>query len=140
MSDFLLEKLEGADLHRHPLVSKWKAIRAGEFESAGAPLNNHTLALANSLVVKSGAGLLFGISGFNNKNAAQFIQIFDAQSVPADGAIPDVILTVPTVANFSMDWIFPGRFFQQGIVIVNSSTAATKTIGSADCWIDAQYL
>jgi hypothetical protein len=117
----------------------WEAILAGEFEQ-GLPLNNHTTALANSLVVKSGAGMLFGISGFNNKVSAQFIQIFDTQTVPSNGAVPDVILTAPTVANFSMDWVFPGRFFRQGIVIVNSSTAATLTIGSADCWFDAQYI
>jgi hypothetical protein len=34
----------------------------------------------------------------------------------------------------------PPRFFNNGIVVANSSTSATLTIGAADCWFDCQYL
>lgn len=113
---------------------------SGEVLASGLPLNVWSGALAASMVVKSGNGTLFGISGINNKNAAQYIQIHDSSTVPADGAVPCIVITVPTVTNFSMSWVIPGRYFARGIVICNSSTLATKTIGSADCWFDAQYI
>lgn len=147
MSDFIQEQISrgrAAEEASKPssISHYWRELLAGEFEASGVPLSATTNALAASLVVKSGAGLLFGISGFNNNAAAQFIQIFDAETLPADGAIPSVVIKAPanTTGNFSADWIFPGRFFSRGIVICNSSTAATKTIGAADCWFDAQYI
>ena len=54
--------------------------------------------------------------------------------------MPVTILSVPTVQNFSIDYGPYGRAFQVGIVVCNSSTAATKTVGSADCWLDVQYV
>lgn len=141
MSGYIEEQIDDElRRRRQNAVGRWVDVLAGEFEAPGIPLNSTSNALENSRIVKAGAGLLFGLSGFNNKGSAQFIQIFDSATVPADGVVPVVVLTVPTVANFSLDWVFPGRFFVRGIVITNSSTAATKTIGSADCWIDAQYI
>lgn len=108
-------------------------------EQSLEPLNIHGNALVASLVVKTGPGILYGFSLYNAKVSAQFIQVFDAASVPADGAIPAAIFTVATVANLAVNWL-PGRTFTTGCVICNSSTAATKTLGSADCWLDVQYL
>lgn len=140
MSTFASDAIRAEISDGHAVGRYWKELIAGEFGNTGLPISASTSALSNQLTVKSGQGMLFGISGFNNNAAAQFIQIHDVQGVPADGAIPVVVITVPTVANFSMDWIFPGRYFRRGIYICNSSTAATKTIGSADCWIDAQFI
>ena len=107
----------------------------------GFPLSASTVALANSLVVKSGPGRLLSLTAYNNKNAAQFLQIFDLIGVPADGAIPVMVFTVATVANLpNITFGLGGRWFTRGIVVCNSSTAATKTIGAADCWFDVQYL
>lgn len=107
----------------------------------GFPLSASTIALSNSLVVKSGVGRLLSFTAYNNKNAAQFIQVHDAGAVPAEGAIPVMVFTVATVANLNpVTFGLAGRWFWRGIVLVNSSTAATKTIGAADCWFDVQYL
>ena len=103
------------------------------------PLNNHSIAYANSLIVKSGPGILFGFTVYSSKASAQFIQVFDANTVPADGAIPACVFTVAATSNLPVNWI-PGRTFLAGCVLVNSSTGPTKTIGSADCWFDAQFL
>lgn len=103
------------------------------------PLNIHSNAYAASLVVKSGPGILYGFTVYSSKASAQFIQVFDAAALPADGAIPACVFTAAAAANLAANWI-PGRIFQTGCVICNSSTGPTKTIGSADCFFDVQFL
>jgi hypothetical protein len=109
------------------------------------PISATTAALASSLVVCAGACRLIGLSGYSNKAAAQFVQLFDAAGVPADGAVPVVVFAVgigggAATGTFSVYYGSAGRWFDRGVVVVNSSTAATKTIGSADTWFDAQYV
>lgn len=98
-----------------------------------------TTALAASLVIKASAGTLYGLTGDNNRSSEQFIQIHDAASLPSDTAIPKIVFRVPATSSFSLDYK-KGREFQVGIVICNSSTEATKTIGTADCWWDVQFI
>jgi len=107
--------------------------------SANLPHNVHSNAYAASLVVKSGPGILYGFSVYNSNAGAQFIQVFDAASLPSNGAAPAVVFTVAATSNLGINWI-PGRAFQVGCVIVNSSTGPTLTVGSADCFFDAQYV
>jgi hypothetical protein len=103
------------------------------------PLNKSTIAYANSLVVKTGPGILYGFTVYSSNAGAQFIQVFDATTLPADGAVPMTVFTVGATSNLGVNWI-PGRTFHSGIVLCNSSTGATKTVGSADTWFDAQFL
>jgi hypothetical protein len=104
-----------------------------------ALLNATTSAYATNLVIKASPGKLFGVKGYNSKGSAQFIQLHDAISLPADTAVPKVVITVPATSNFDIDLGIYGKVFTTGIVVCNSSTAPTKTVGSADCWFDAQY-
>ena len=100
--------------------------------------NINTTAYAASLVVKASAGKLFEIRGYNSSASAQFIQVHDAASLPADTAVPEEMITVPASSNFNI--VFStGKSFATGIVVCNSSTGPTKTIGSADCWISAEF-
>lgn len=108
--------------------------------STNALSNSTSTALEASRVVKTSAGRVYGLTGYNSKASAQFIQLFDSATVPANAAVPVVVFTVPASSNFSLDFNNLGRYFSTGIAISNSSTAATKTIGSADCWFDVQYL
>lgn len=97
-------------------------------------------AYAASIVAKAAPGVLRKVTGYNSKGSAQFVQIHDASSLPADTAVPKVIITVPAASNF--EWTPPpgkGRYFFTGIVVCNSSTGPTKTIGSADCWFNVSY-
>jgi hypothetical protein len=104
------------------------------------PNNSTSGALEASHLVVGGEARLCGVSGYSNKASAQFIQVHDATALPADGAVPVIVITVTATTNFSIDLGSWGRWFYRGIVLCNSSTAATKTIGSADCWFDAQFV
>jgi hypothetical protein len=89
--------------------------------------------------VKASSGIVYGLTGYNSKASAQFIQLLDSATVPADTAVPVVVFAVPASTSFSLDFGIKGRRFTTGIAISNSSTGPTKTIGSADCWFDVQY-
>lgn len=88
-----------------------------------------------SHVISAAAATLKELRGFNS-GAAQWIQIHDASSLPADTAVPEEIIYVGSNQNFSFT---PpaGLSFTTGIVVCNSSTGPTKTIGAADCWFSA---
>lgn len=105
-----------------------------------AALNATSIAYENCRVVKPKPGVLLGLTGYNSKVSTQFILIFDSATIPADGAIPSVVMSVAASSGFSLDYTKIVRQFKYGIVICNSSTGPTKTVGSADCWFDCQYI
>lgn len=100
--------------------------------------NRTTTAYATNLVASSNKARLCGLTGYNAKTSTQFIQIHDAASLPADAAVPKVVFEVGASSKFAIDFGINPREFDVGIVVCNSSTGPTKTIGSADCWIDVQ--
>ena len=103
------------------------------------PLNYASRVLEAFCRVKSGDGWLCGFTVTNTKAGAQFVQVFDARDLPADGTVPLISKSVPASDATGFLWI-PPRRFEAGLIICNSSTQGTKTLGSADCLFDAQYL
>lgn len=123
-----------------PVTPHEVGSETGESTAAGLPVSVSSLALEQFHVIKSGPGTLYGVSVYSNKAAAQFIQLFDTTTAPGSGAIPVCTFTVAATSNLGLYWGSVGRWFDRGIVIANSSTAATQTAGSADCYFDAQYV
>ena len=120
----------------------WETRRIGESATGGLPLNSRSVAYESVRVVKGGPGTLYGFTVYNSNAAAQFILVFDFDGAGqlSSSSIPSVIFSVPGASSFSIYWGLAGRAFTRGCIIANSSTGPTYTAGSADCWIDAQYV
>lgn len=112
----------------------------GEFYAAGLPLTKSSIALAASLVGCGESCYLTAFTVLNTNAAAQFIQLHDSRTLPGNGAVPTVSFTVPGSSDKTVSYALPGLKFLAGVVIANSSTSATLTIGSADCFFNVQSI
>jgi len=99
--------------------------------------NAKTTAYAASKICSAAPAYLCGITVYNSKASSQFIQIHDAASLPSDTAVPELFFEILPSTSKMIEFLRP-REFATGIVVCNSSTGPTKTIGSADCWFDVQ--
>jgi hypothetical protein len=123
----------------------WWNAEQGDVGPAGLPVNSTSLAYETFRVVKSGAGTCYGFSGYDS-GVAGFVLAFDALpsattgGVIANGSIPVAICATGADGNFSFSWGTVGRAFSRGIIVANSTTGPTLTLGSATCWFDVQYL
>jgi hypothetical protein len=107
---------------------------------AGYPLNFTSSGLAKSCVPKTGVGKLFGFTATSTNVAAQFIQIHDALALPANGAVPLATFNVAAGNSVSAYYGPMGRAFTRGIVVANSTTQGTLTLGAADTIFDVQFV
>ncbi len=104
------------------------------------PENASTQALATNILLQGGALRLYGFTATSTNIAAQFVQVFDSRTLPANNAVPLFSISVPATDAKGVYFGSVGRSFDFGICIVNSSTSDKLTIGSADCLFDVQYV
>jgi hypothetical protein len=94
---------------------------------------------ANHVVVATEAATLLGANIYNGSSDVGFLQVFDAAAIPAEDAVPLVILAMPAHSSARLDFGPRGRGFTTGIVLAGSSVAAEyeAVLGFV---IDAQYI
>ena len=116
------------------------AVGAGPEPRTDDRVTDESTAIEASRVVKDSPGRVFGFAGYSGSASTQWIQLHDATSLPVDGSVPKYSFKVVATSNFSftLDEV-DGDLFENGIVICNSSTHATKTIGSADTMFNIIY-
>jgi hypothetical protein len=102
------------------------------------PLNFSANRLVSSIVVP-GRIVVYGFTAYSTKASSQFLNVFDANALPADTAVPLFSFALGANSGVGFGWQPNGRQFQTGLVLCNSSTDATKTIGSVDCFFDVQF-
>lgn len=110
-----------------------------EANSAWAATNYAAVAAASG-VIKASAGKLYGVTLTNDNAALQYIQFFNSTTVPADTTVPLFTVIVQLKSTIQLDFSDMGKYFSTGIAWSNSSTFGTKTIGAADCSVEARYL
>ena len=76
---------------------------------------------------------LFELYGYNS-GPAQFIQLHDISTLPAENSVPVWVFGISAQTSFSFTFGIHGIPFSAGCVVNNSSAIAIKTIGSANCF------
>jgi hypothetical protein len=113
-------------------------LTEGSTASALPSSYTSTSTLDNKLTVSASAKTFQGFVGVNTKTSTQYILAFDSATVPIDGTVPDFVCIAQPLSNFFLN-LGDGVEFTNGITLCNSSTLATKTIGSADCFFTGVY-
>ncbi len=103
------------------------------------PFNYSSNAVEARCRPKTGAAYLFGFTVSNSNAAARFIQVFDTDAFPANGAVPSLCVSCPSVGDKELMW-YPPRRMDRGIVICSSTTQNTLTLGAAEFLFDVQYV
>jgi hypothetical protein len=108
-----------------------------------APLGNPIVSVQSattegSHVLKASAGLLNGFSATSGATAG-YVLLIDSATVPADGAVtPKFCYALPAGQTTGASWISYPAPFNNGIVIVFSTTGCFTKTASATSFFAAQ--
>lgn len=102
------------------------------------PISDAPGKLAASYVA-TGYLRVYGFNVYNSQATAQWLLMFDSSTLPADTAVPLLAFNMSGQQLTGVYFGRMGRLFRRGIVLCNSSTDTTKTIGSANCFFDVEY-
>jgi hypothetical protein len=104
------------------------------------PNNATTPVLSKSLVAAVGTCRLYGFTVTSSNVSAQFVLVFDLVALPANGTLPLFAVNVAAASSAGLYYGSMGRTFDRGIVLANSTTQVTLTLGAADTLFDVQYI
>jgi hypothetical protein len=100
---------------------------------------HNTNVVAASGVVKATPGTVYGFTVMNSNGATRYFQLYNLAAVPSDAAVPFMSFELATGTSKTIDFGVYGCAFSVGVCWANSSTNATKTIGSADSLVTILY-
>ncbi len=89
----------------------------------------------NKRLVSGGPAKLYALTGINS-GPDQFIQVFETNALPANGATPKFSVVVGGGQYYSFDFGLYGADLDK-IYVVNSTTTNTLTLGSSNVSITA---
>lgn len=120
-------------------------VRVDSTVDAPAVTGATSAAYESSRVASAAAATLYRVNVSSKAAAAGFIFIWNRSALPVDGTLPDFPPIPIAIGNaggsfVSVDLSGAPRTHSTGIVVAFSSTAATFTLGTADCWFDVGYL
>ena len=112
-----------------------------QFDPGDLPYGyNSGAALASSgVVVNAGPARLFNLTVTSQSASDQYVLLFDAAAVPANGAAAVAAFKVSAGSTARIDYGSRGKAFHNGICWSNSSTLPARTAGAADCYAEANW-
>lgn len=106
----------------------------------GAGVTSSTVTPTNSFVAVSRTSTVFDITAHNSGGSDLYLVVFDATSLPANGAVPALpAVKIPTGKSGGYTWNVAGRRFANGVVAATSTTGAALTNSSAVFSIDVTW-
>jgi hypothetical protein len=94
---------------------------------------------SGGVIVSDGPARLYNLTVTNQGVADQFILLFDAPAVPANGAAAVAGFKIAAGTTGRIDYGWRGKAFEQGICWSNSSTLPDLTAGGANCYAEANW-
>jgi hypothetical protein len=101
--------------------------------------NSGAALAASGVIVNAGPARLFNLTVTSEKVSDQYILLFDASAVPANGAAAVAAFKVPAGSTARIDYGWRGKAFQHGICWSNSTTLPVLTAGASDCYAEANW-
>jgi hypothetical protein len=97
---------------------------------AGGANKTKSTPLVNSLIIFTGAGVLYGLTGWSGDSGTVYVFTFDSATVPANinpmvAGTPwiDDCIQLSAPGTFSISIPPTGRYYKNGCVVMISSTA-----------------
>ncbi len=127
------------------LVKIVKALTEPVSAAAGEISSYPALGTANvfaaSAVVKTTGAVVYRVLGYNANASTRYLQVFDANALPANGATPLAVLPLTTKTNGTIDFGQIGLVTKTGLVVALSTTDQSLTVtGTADGLFNVLYV